>query len=510
MTRASFFSESRSNFDTPFPSGKEFLLIALFTLAAAALRFFRLGDQSLWNDEMFSFEVAGFPLQSVQTGAQNLHPPFYFWFLHGALALLGQNAWSLRVISAAAGALTVGLVLYCGTRLAGVRAGIAAALLCFLSPFHLAYSQEGRPYALAGLLALLSCCGFLFLLRERSRRRIILYCASSLLLLYTHYWGFFVLAGQAIALAMMRDISAPARKTMLYCWAAIAVAYLPQVPALLGQARWGTPEQRAQWWFWSEPPGVGEMYDLAGAFSGSYFRMASALFDSPPAVRFIASASLIVLVAGAAAMAFRMRSANSCAGITTLAVSALLIPFLLSFFRPPIFLWYRYTVILFPLFCVAIGCSLWSGPGGGPAARREGVKRWGLCAAAIVLIASLDGSVRYFSWSKSNVRDVALYAGTLTTAGAGIVIRPRSFAPLFNYYYRGKALQLDEAYLDTPLGAIIDTASSFVYCSLDIPSGIREYMDRHFVKTSERRFPGEAHLGFVVGSYKQPADTAGG
>ncbi len=67
-------------------------------------------------------------------------------------------------------------------------------------------------------------------------------------------------------------------------------------------------------------------------------------------------------------------------------------------------------------------------------------------------------------------------------------------------------MQYDEAYLTGELGAIVDTARGFVYVSLDVPNGIRDYMDGHFVKTAEARFPGEAHLGIVVGAYRQPPD----
>ncbi len=66
--------------------------------------------------------------------------------------------------------------------------------------------------------------------------------------------------------------------------------------------------------------------------------------------------------------------------------------------------------------------------------------------------------------------------------------------------------RLDETYLDQPLGEIVDTAAAFVYVSLDVPNPIRDYMDGHFVKVEERRFPGEAHLGMVVGLYRQRPD----
>ncbi|MCP5787248.1 hypothetical protein NL329_30480, partial [Klebsiella pneumoniae] len=36
-------------------------------------------------------------------------------------------------------------------------------------------------------------------------------------------------------------------------------------------------------------------------------------------------------------------------------LGSLLIPFTISFLRPEIFLWYRYPVIFYPMFCIALG-----------------------------------------------------------------------------------------------------------------------------------------------------------
>ena len=71
----------------------------------------------------------------------------------------------------------------------------------------------------------------------------------------------------------------------------------------------------------------------------------------------------------------------------------------------------------------------------------------------------------------------------------------------------GNAVQIDEAFLDTPLGDIIDTARSFVYVSLDVPNPIRDYMDGHFDKLSERSFPGIAHMGIIVSFYRQKPEA---
>jgi hypothetical protein len=132
-----------------------------------------------------------------------------------------------------------------------------------------------------------------------------------------------------------------------------------------------------------------------------------------------------------------------------------------------------------------------------------------MLAVAILLFTGTLGTGKYFTWSKSNVKDVASYVQSVADGDVRFVIRPHNFASLLNYYYKGATAQVDEVYLDQPLGGLVDTAASFVYVSLEAQTDIREYMDHHFAKVAERQFPGDAHLGMIVGVYRQrpEADT---
>lgn len=466
----------------------------LLTAAAAAIRFYHLDAQSLWNDELFSLQVSKLGFAEIQTAlvAHYHHPPLFFYLLHFVLAVSGESAWSLRLISALAGSATVGLVFHYASKMFGLRAGVAAAAVCLVAPFHIAYSQEGRPYALAALLALASCCLLFELLKGSRRRFMVLYVIVSAALLYTHHWGIFVLGAQAAYLLLSNDITRGIKKSILTALAVVAALYLPELPALVRQS--GASDSLG--WFWVERPGWREWIWITGAYSGTYFEMASALFDSHPAVKILGSAAVVLIAAQAVAHAFGRDRTPALRWVLACCTGTLLVPFAVSFVKPEVFLWYRYTVIVFPLFCVMVGAVMahtnWS--------RRT------LPAAAILIVVGLVSTVRYFSWSKSNVRDVVNCVDSLSSSGVRTIIRPRSFAPLLNYYTKAPAAQLDEAYLDTPLGQIVDTASAFIYVSLDVPNGIRDYMDGHLLKAFERRYPGEAHMGMIVGVYRQRLD----
>lgn len=467
-----------------------FMLPLLFIAAGAALRFFRLGEQSLWNDEMFSFDVAGTDLSSIQTKliTSYHHPPLYFYVLHASLALFGQNAWALRFPSAVFGSLTVGLVYLTGTRLFDKWSGILSAAVCLVAPFHLAYSQEGRPYALAAFLCLLSFYFLMLSIRERGLAWFVGHFLTSLALLYTHHWGIFVLAAQAGFILLFADQGV--QKQFVILFAALALLYLPEALVLRAQAASIPPSG----WFWVEHPGPAEIYHLSQAFTGTYFKMASSIFDSPPVVKLAGAAALLFLFARITFASIRKNGLTHLRGVFVCSMTALLIPFVISLVRPEIFLWYRYTVIVFPLSCLLIGGIL----------SCTNVRWLSLTAIAIIILIGSCNSARYYSWSKSNARDIAGYVETVTRSEpVQFVIRPQSFAPLFNYYYRGDIAQYDETYLDKPLGDLVDTASAFAYISIDIPSTIRSYMDGHFDKTSERIFPGDAHMGMRVGVYRQ-------
>lgn len=472
------------------------LVIGLaFVVAAAFLRFSQLEEKSLWNDEMFSFDVANSPLHEIQSKliANYHHPPFFFYLLHFVLMWLGQSAWALRLLSAVAGSLTVGVVYVSAASLVNQRAGIISALLCMASPFHLAYSQEGRPYALAGLLCLLDCYVMSLILQEPRRIRMLFYVVSSLALLYTHHWGIFVLVSHAAFILLFARTDRSIKMTFLVLWVITATFYVPEIFALMRQL---STRADAGWW-WAEYPSVKEVVDLAGAFSGSYFKMASSVFDLSLPVNYIAGVALVISLLTALVVAFKKDGEASLRGFLVSFVITLLLPFVISFFRPEAFLWYRYTVIVFPIFCVCIGGTIAS----------RSWKHITIGTIALLLTVNLLGAVKYFSWQKSNVKDVASYVESVTRDNVKLLIRPRNFAPLLNYYYKGTSIQLDETYLDQPLGQIIDTAASFTYVSLDVPNEIRDYMDRHFTKIAERKFPGEAHLGMIVGVYKQKREV---
>jgi 4-amino-4-deoxy-L-arabinose transferase-like glycosyltransferase len=140
---------------------RPWLIVALVTVLALALRVAWLGSKGLWIDEADSVYFARHSLPDVLFHLCDPHPPGYYVFLKPFLGL-GQSEFLVRLPSAIAGAAAIPL-LYILCRELGVaaesawldrRTAVVAALLLAVAPLHVWYSQEARMYALVTTLGL--------------------------------------------------------------------------------------------------------------------------------------------------------------------------------------------------------------------------------------------------------------------------------------------------------------------------------------------------------------------
>lgn len=191
------------------------LLLVLVILAGTFLRLYKLGCNDLWYDEAVSVLSADRITEIYSSSNEQLpygnpaseawqpkspyyrrsdpQPFFYYLTLRFCMNVLGRGAFSLRLLSAIFGILSILMVYKLGIKLFDKRAAVYAAFLISISPLHIWYGQEARQYSLAALLAVL-CAYFLFLaLEKRDNRFWAGYIFSAVLLVYTNYIGIFVL-----------------------------------------------------------------------------------------------------------------------------------------------------------------------------------------------------------------------------------------------------------------------------------------------------------------------------
>ena len=168
----------------------------LILLLAALLRLHQLGTQSLWNDEGNSVVQALRSLDEIaQHAARDIHPPGYYWLLHGWSRLTGSSEFALRLFSALASVLGVACLYVAGRWFYGRAAGLAAALFLALNGFSIWYAQEARMYALLALWGAAAPLALVAMLARPTRGRALTLALVNAAGLWTHYaWPFMLLA----------------------------------------------------------------------------------------------------------------------------------------------------------------------------------------------------------------------------------------------------------------------------------------------------------------------------
>lgn len=216
------------------------LVVVVSTLVAAALRLALLGHASLWLDEIFSREIATEPtLAGLWSHVQRTEstPPLYYvidWLI-GA-----RSAVSLRLIPALAltAAVPVGYLAF--RRVVGQRAALAVAAMLAVSPMLVSYSMDARSYGLLVLSGLLSIWGFTAVLARATAGRYAFWALACTACIWSHYFGGFLVAGEALVLLWrLRE-----RRWATLCWLiAIGVLVTPLIPLVTHQAS----SERAAW-----------------------------------------------------------------------------------------------------------------------------------------------------------------------------------------------------------------------------------------------------------------------
>jgi hypothetical protein len=188
-------------------------------LAALALRAYRLTAQPLWLDELIGVELGRAGLGAMlYIPVIGPHPPLYYLLSWAGAGFGAADAeWAWRWIPMLSGALGVPLLYLLVRQLAGRAAAGLAAFALLLSPAHVYFSQEARPYT---LLALVASATSWLLVRAATQpgapRRTGAFLGLSLAGVYAGYCYALVLAGQLLHLALGRG-RARAAKLAVAC-----------------------------------------------------------------------------------------------------------------------------------------------------------------------------------------------------------------------------------------------------------------------------------------------------
>lgn len=243
-------------------------ILAAIVLVGAALRFWHLGHESLWNDEGFSWWWSQQPFATLwgAEAAVETTPPLYY-SLQRLWLVFGHSEFALRSLSAVFGTLAIPLVYLVGRTLGGRELGLVTAALLATSAVHVSYSQEARTYALLCDAGLLTVLGLLWFLRAHSDRTLwpdterdegrlatpragdraygraglALYALGATTALYSHSTAIFLVALANLAAAAWWLCCTGRDRAYLWSWLAAnlvpAIAWLYWLPVAVAQSR---------------------------------------------------------------------------------------------------------------------------------------------------------------------------------------------------------------------------------------------------------------------------------
>ena len=173
---------------------KAAILLGGILALALVLRLLTI-NQSFWLDEAINVVATrdlSFKALLTQYTIGDFHPPLYHLLLWSWFRFLPANEITARLPSVAFGLGTIVIAWMTAESLREKNdrshaAAIIAAILLATSGLHIYYSQEARMYAQAAFFTTLTLFAFVKLKERRSKRRILLYLGSLVLLLLTDY-----------------------------------------------------------------------------------------------------------------------------------------------------------------------------------------------------------------------------------------------------------------------------------------------------------------------------------
>ncbi len=384
----------------------------LLVLLCFVTKGFFISSNSIAGDEPFSIYMAQMDVTSIIANlAQGNNPPLYELILHFWIQFFGISAVSVRFLSLIFSALSVLLIYRLGFKHINKRVAIYASIIFIFSNYHTLFAHESRTYALLGMLSLASMYYFLNLVSSNilsKKNSLIAYVIASTLLIYAHYFGFFILISQAIFLVLNRSLLIERWKSVWLITAVLILLYAPNIIILMRRlvdsAANGT---------WLQPPdGIEAVYSMLRAFC-----------NAPVVTVFVISVLIAAMV-----KYFITRQSDS---VPHQSAQLIIIWFTFIFFfmfiisfKTPMFL-DRYLMpaaIVFPLL-VAMACDY--------LISRKGYGYIIPIIICILFIASVKPNIT----NKRNVKETVEKVSELKDASTIVYLSPARYDINFIYYY---------------------------------------------------------------------------
>ncbi len=162
------------------------IALVLVIILGIILRFYKLGAQSFWVDEIASINYAkrGYYGEG--------HPPVSFIILLYFIETFGENEFIARLPSCLFGIATIPVVYLFGRQLFSEKEGLVASFIISISPWHIRWSQEARMYTELTFFTILALYFFYHAIYKENLTFYVFSAMSMTLAYYTHFFAIFI------------------------------------------------------------------------------------------------------------------------------------------------------------------------------------------------------------------------------------------------------------------------------------------------------------------------------
>jgi hypothetical protein len=226
---------------------KTFFAMLLIIVLGTVLRLIFISKpEGLWNDEYVSWSIASVPLGKgfINAVFSQCHMPFYYLYLKFFM-LLGDNDTFLRLTSVFAGILSIIGMYLVGKEFKDEQLGVLCAFVAALSSFLIYFSQEVRFYEILFFFSSLSLLFTLKICRDITKKNLVGYLLSNLLIMFTHTIGFIFVFFNMVFVSLCLYKKEKNRKNIILLWSGIFLLSLAGLPLIF---KIFTTHSYSQWW----------------------------------------------------------------------------------------------------------------------------------------------------------------------------------------------------------------------------------------------------------------------
>ncbi len=321
------------------------VLTLALCLVYIIVRVWRLTDSCLWFDEIFSIHAAEHSWDSLfWFVAQDLiHPPLSYILLKLWIGIGGDSLLWLRLFPVLfAVAALVPFIYLCSELKLKASATLLALALFAVNGSLIKYSQEVRMYAPLLCLSLFSI--WLFARFYFRGKNIWILTLINVLLIYTHYFGWFVIASEVAMIFIFQRVKI--RHVLIMSGIAL-VAFVPWLIAVARAASGGADVTQNIGWM--TRPGLRAIFDFAfDAVEPFYFQQSSA---EPTTLLYITIPLLLIIAAATILYLINWKTYEDKSVVYLMSVF-ILVPLVLAFvvsWIAPVSIWgARHLIIVFP------------------------------------------------------------------------------------------------------------------------------------------------------------------